>query len=108
MTNGFLSQFLDAGANSQFIHRLLGLIIVFSTIFIWKKAIKSNLSKLETKAITILPVLVLAQFFLGVITLILGGAIVPALLHQVLAFFLLLTLVFNLFLFKKNILKTDQ
>jgi cytochrome c oxidase assembly protein subunit 15 len=102
------SVFLDAGANSQFIHRILALIIVVITVLIWEKAIKSNLSKLEAKAITVLPVLVLTQFFLGVITLILGGAIVPAILHQLLAFFLLLTLVFNLFLFKNNILKTDQ
>lgn len=96
------SVFLDAGASSQFIHRILALIIVIITILIWKKAIKSNLSKLQAKAITVLPIIVLIQFFLGVITLILGGAIVPALLHQVLAFFLLLTLVFNLFLFKKT------
>ena len=56
----------------------------------------------------LLTVVVSAQFILGVITLITGAPIFPALLHQILAFFLLLILVFNLFLFKNTKKKSDQ
>ncbi|MAU36682.1 MAG: heme A synthase [Flavobacteriales bacterium] len=102
------SIYLDAGANSQFTHRILGLIIVFFTFYIWKKAKKLNLSRLENIVFKLLPVVVSAQFILGVITLITGAPIFPALLHQILAFFLLLILVFNLFLFKNTKKKSDQ
>ena len=96
------SVLLDAGANSQFIHRTLALLIVFFTFYIWRKTSVLNLLKLEKNALLLLPIIVSIQFFLGVITLIMGATIIPALIHQILAFLLLLTLVFNLFLFKKT------
>ncbi len=96
------SVFLDIGANYQFIHRTLAVIIIFLTFYIWIKYKNSTFSKLENNVFRILPIMVTIQFFLGVITLVMGVPIVPAILHQILAFLLLLTLVFNLFLFKKN------
>lgn len=96
------SVFLDAGANSQFIHRTLGLLIVFFTFYIWKKGSGLSLLKLERNTLLLLPIIVSIQFFLGIITLLMGAPIVPALIHQILAFLLLLILVFNLFLFKKT------
>ena len=41
------SVLLDAGANSQFIHRTLALLIVFFTFYIWRKTSVLNLLKLE-------------------------------------------------------------
>ncbi len=97
------SVFLDAGAGSQFIHRTLALIIVAFTFYIWQRSKKIDLSKLQNKSLSILPILVALQTILGVLTLIMRVPISLALTHQVLAFFLLLSLVFNLFLFKKRL-----
>jgi len=94
------SVFLDPGAGSQFIHRTLALIIVAFTFYIWQKRKKIDLSKLEHKSLSILPFLVSLQTILGILTLIMIVPISLALVHQFLAFFLLLSLVFNLFLFK--------
>ena len=94
------SVFLDPGASSQFIHRTLALIIVAFTFYIWQKRKKIDLSKLEHKSLSVLPFLVSLQTILGIFTLIMVVPISLALVHQFLAFFLLLSLVFNLFLFK--------
>jgi len=95
------SVFLDQGAGSQFIHRSLALIIVAVTFYIWQKGKKTELSKLQKKSFYILPVVVSLQTVLGIFTLIMSVPISLALTHQILAFFLLLSLVLNLFLFKK-------
>ena len=94
------SVFLDAGAGSQFIHRTLALIIVAFTFYIWKKSKKIDLSKLHNKSLSLLPTLVTIQTVLGVLTLITVIPISLALTHQIVGFFLLISLVFNLFLFK--------
>ena len=96
------SVFLDPGAGSQFIHRSLALIIVAFTFYIWQKGKKKELSKLQKKSFYILPVVVSLQTVLGIFTLIMSVPISLALSHQILAFFLLLSLVQNLFLFKKS------
>jgi len=94
--------FLDPGAGYQFIHRSLALIIVAVTFYIWQKGKKTELSKLQKKSFYILPVVVSLQTVLGIFTLIMSVPISLALTHQILAFFLLLLLVLNLFLFKKS------
>jgi heme a synthase len=96
------SVFLDPGAGYQFIHRSLALIIVAVTFYIWQKGKKTELSKLQKKSFYILPVVVSLQTVLGIFTLIMSVPISLALTHQILAFFLLLSLVLNLFLFKKS------
>ncbi len=96
------SVFLDPGAGSQFIHRTLALIIVAYTFYIWKKGNKISLSKFQNKSLYILPIFVALQTLLGIFTLIMAAPISLALTHQILAFFLLLSVVFNLFLFKKT------
>ena len=96
------SVFLDPGAGAQFIHRTLALIIVAFTFYIWKKGKKINLSKFQNKSLYILPIFVALQTLLGIFTLIMAVPISLALTHQILAFFLLLSVVFNLFLFKKT------
>ena len=100
------SVYLDAGANSQFIHRILGLIIVF-TFYIWKKQ-KLSLSRLENIVFKLLPVIVSASFFWELLRLLLGPQFFQHFYTKYLHFFLLLTLVFNLFLFKNTKTKSDQ
>ncbi len=96
------SIFLDPGAGSQFVHRSLALIILAFTFYIWQKGKRINLSKLQKKSLSSLPLLVTLQTILGVFTLIMAAPISLALTHQFLAFLLLLALIFNLFLFKKT------
>ena len=96
------SVFLDPGAGSQFTHRTLALIIVVFTFYIWQKGRKIKLSKLQSQSLNILPVIVSLQIVLGILTLIMIAPISLALTHQIVAFFLLLSVVFSLFVFKKS------
>ena len=96
------SVFLDPGAQAQFIHRILGLIILIFTFYIFVKGKKIGLSKLQQNSLYTLPIIVSAQIILGIATLIMAVPISLALAHQFLAFFLILSLVFNLFVFKRS------
>tara|TARA_B100001142_G_scaffold329900_1_gene394990 strand:- start:10606 stop:11523 length:918 start_codon:yes stop_codon:yes gene_type:complete len=96
------SVFLDPGAEAQFIHRTLALIILSFTFYIWYKSKKITLSKLQKNSLYALLLIVSLQIVLGISTLIMIVPISLALIHQIVAFFLLLLLVFNLFLFKKS------
>ena len=96
------SVFLDPGAGSQFIHRTLAIVILALTFFIWQKGGGIKLSKLQSQSLNTLPVIISLQIILGILTLILIVPISLALTHQVVAFFLLISLVFNLFIFKKS------
>ena len=96
------SVLLDAGAGAQFIHRILALVIVAFTLYIWKKANSYSDNPYQIIGINFLSLIVLSQTILGIITLIMGVPIVVALTHQVTAFLLLMNLVFCLFVFKKN------
>jgi len=95
------SVFLDPGAGAQFIHRTLALIIVAFTFYLWKKRGGIEISKLQNQSLNILPAIVSLQTVLGILTLIMIVPISLALTHQIIAFFLLLSIVFNLSVFKK-------
>jgi len=96
------SVFLDPGAGYQFIHRTLALIIVAFTFYIWQKGRKIKLSKLQSQSLNVLSAIVSLQIVLGILTLIMIVPIFIALTHQIVAFFLLLSIVFSLFIFKKS------
>ena len=96
------SVFLDPGAGAQFIHRILAIIIIAFTFYVWQKGRKIEITKLQNQSISILPIIVSLQTLLGIFTLIMAVPISLALIHQIIAFFLLLSIVFNLFLFKKS------
>ena len=71
----------------QYIHRLLGFILlIFSLKIVFDQFRKNNLSSLDTKLATLL----LGQFILGVITLVTGVNIYFAVMHQVNASLLIL------------------
>ena len=94
--------FLNNRWGVQFIHRTLALIIVAYTFYIWNYGRKIKLQKIQNKSLDILLFLVVLQTTLGIFTLILAAPIAIASLHQILAFFLLMAVVFCLFIFKKN------
>ena len=96
------SVFLDPGSGSQFIHRTVALIIVTFTFYIWQKGRRIKLSKLQNQSLNVLPAIVSLQIVLGILTLIMIVPIFLALTHQIIAFFLLMSVVFSLFVFQKS------
>ena len=81
--------FLNEGANIQFLHRSFAWLIFFAVVFLWKK-IKN--SKLENKTGNLLLASVLIQFLLGVGTLLFNIPITLAVLHQLGAVFVLFSI----------------
>lgn len=96
------SVFLNPGAESQFIHRTLAIIILAFTFYIWQKGRKITLSKLQNRSLNALFVIISFQIILGIFTLIMIVPISLALAHQIVAFFLLMSIVFSLFIFKTS------
>ena len=92
--------FLDPGAGAQFIHRTLAILILGFILYIWKTSTKLVNSKIHIIGLGSLSLIILTQTVLGISTLLMGAPIVLALTHQILAFFLLMSLVFCLYIFK--------
>ena len=101
------SVFLNPGSQAQFIHRILALIIMLFTIYIWKKTRDIRLIKTQHTMVNVVLLVVLIQAVVGILTLIMSVPIALALTHQIFAFVLLMSIVFCLFLFKPKI-KTCQ
>ena len=93
--------FLEHRWGVQFIHRTLGIIIVIFMLYIWKKGLNISLFKQQRTSLSIILSIVVLQTILGVITLVFGAPIYMASLHQITAFFLLMSIVYSLFVFKK-------
>ena len=85
--------FLEGFAGVQFIHRYIAYVVVIlvGIIFYRSRDAKSCVSTEQKKIINALGIIVLAQFTLGVLTLLYGVPIVIAVLHQTGAFFLFAT-----------------
>ena len=94
--------FIEAPYGIQFVHRVLALIIVSFVLFIWFKGRKIELENNQRTAVNLLVSLVIFQTILGILTLILKVPFSLAILHQVGAFFLLISVVYSLFIFKKS------
>ncbi len=94
--------FLEHRWGVQFIHRTLAIIIVIFILYIWKKGLNISLFKQQRTSLSIILTIVVLQTILGVITLVFGAPIYMASLHQITAFFLLMSIVYALFVFKKN------
>ena len=70
-------------------------------IFVWKISKNFTLTKIQKEALTLSFSIVLLQTVLGIFTLVLVVPFSLALIHQVTAFFLLLSVVYSLFVFKR-------
>lgn len=93
--------FTDGLAGVQFIHRYVAVIVVGLVVFIWFKAAKFEISKIQLLSLKMLVSVVFLQFLLGVFTLVYAVPLWLGVVHQVGAFFLLAATVFGLFVFKK-------
>jgi len=96
----FWKNFTEAPYGVQFIHRTLALFIVGIVFFIWNSSRKIQLNTVQKKALTIQLSVIILQIILGVLTLVLIVPISLALAHQIVAFFLLMSVVYTLFVFK--------
>jgi cytochrome c oxidase assembly protein subunit 15 len=94
--------FLESPYGIQFIHRTLAIIIVSFVIYIWYKGREIQHNHLQRKSLNILLAVVILQTVIGIFTLILVVPISLALIHQIGAFLLIMSVVFSLFTFSKS------
>jgi len=99
--NPLWRNFVEGKSGVQFIHRYLAYVVVGLIVWIWLKAKKTTLTVLQNKLLKALLFIVLLQFTLGVFTLILQVPVILGVLHQVVAFFLLVVMTFVLHRFSK-------
>ena len=100
--NGYNSLwFLEHKWGVQFIHRTLGIFILSLTFYIWNKGMRINPNKIQKQSLSLLLFIALSQTVLGILTLILVAPIALASIHQIIAFFLLMTIVQCIFVFRK-------
>jgi cytochrome c oxidase assembly protein subunit 15 len=97
---GMASWFNDL-TTVQFIHRWLGMLALFGVLGIWLNY-GNRVTGQDKKSINTLVLLVLLQSALGIITLIYGVPLVPAILHQIIALLVLLVTVWNLHNFRNR------
>lgn len=91
-----LLSFTEGKSGVQFIHRTLAYVVVAMMGLLYFKSKKFTLDKTQSNGISLLLILVLAQFVLGVFTLLYGVPLWLGLVHQVNAFFLLSAMTFTL------------
>ena len=102
-SNGYNSiWFLEHRWGVQFIHRKLALIIVAFILYIWYSGRKNNILEVQKNALNIIILLVILQIIIGVLTLIYAVPITIASIHQIIAFLLLMSIVYAMFLFNKT------
>lgn len=94
--------FLNGVFGVQFVHRMLAIIVASFSIFIYLKTKSLSLEKNGVISLNVVFGIIFIQFLLGVLTLLFEVPISLALLHQLGAFFLLLSIVYSIYLFKKN------
>ncbi len=87
---------VEGKSGVQFVHRTVAYLVVAMILFLFYKSRKFVLSSTQSKGINIAVVFVFIQFVLGVFTLLLQVPLWLGLAHQVMAFFLLTSMVYTL------------
>jgi heme a synthase len=95
--DSFLRNFLEIGAGVQFMHRTIAVIVVACVAWLWSRSSKLELTKQQSRGVTLLIYGVTIQFMLGVFTLLYQVPVVLGVLHQTGAFFLFATTIYLLF-----------
>jgi cytochrome c oxidase assembly protein subunit 15 len=94
--------FLSGKAGVQFTHRYLAIAVLVFAIYILWRGFKLGEDKKLLRSVKINLVIVVLQFLLGVFTLVFIIPISLAVLHQVGAFFLLLSVISSIHLYRLN------
>jgi cytochrome c oxidase assembly protein subunit 15 len=97
----FYKNLIENPSGIQFIHRTTAYLVVFFVFLIWKKSRKLTLTTHQKNGVNSLVILVIAQFILGVFTIIYQVPVWLGVAHQVGAFFLLSAMTFTLHRFSK-------
>jgi len=95
--DSFIKNFLEVGAGVQFMHRTIAFLVVACVAWLWKRSSKLQLSKDQSRGVTLLIYGVTVQFMLGIFTLLYQVPVVLGVLHQTGAFFLFATTIYLLF-----------
>jgi cytochrome c oxidase assembly protein subunit 15 len=95
--------FTEGLAGIQFVHRTLAFIILILVIYFYRSAKKINLEKKDLYAVNLVTIFVLLQIFFGILALINSVPIWLGSIHQILAFLLLASSVYCVFIFKKTV-----
>jgi len=90
------ANFTEGLAGTQFVHRYLAFAVLCTVGWLWAICSKLELSGNQKKALWLIVGVVLAQFSLGVLTLVYGVPIAVAVLHQAGAMILLVSVVYFL------------
>lgn len=94
--------FIQDGAAVQFVHRWLGILILFIAVALWLMVKRMEIPFRAHMAIRALMVIVLLQFSLGLFTLLYSVPVHLAVLHQAGAFFLFGASLFLLHVMKRE------
>ena len=97
-----LDNFIKGLAGVQFIHRYLAYIIVFLVFWIWLLVRKNHPNTNYQKGISLVMIILIAQFVLGVLTLLSSVSLLLAVTHQATAMLLIATIVYWLHLIYHN------
>ena len=99
--NPLYKNFIEGKSGVQFVHRTLAYIVVIFIFMIWYKTKNAETTKLQTKGVSSLLIMVGVQFLLGVLTIIMQVPVWLGVAHQIGAFFLLSAMTFTLHRFSK-------
>ena len=97
----FYKNLIENPSGIQFTHRTTAYLVVFFIFLIWKKSKKFRLTLHQKNGVNALVILVIAQFILGVFTILLHVPLWLGIAHQIGAFFLLSAMTFTLHRFSK-------
>jgi len=100
--DSFASNMLENPAGVQFVHRYLAMIVFAYVLYVWINARSKALTILQTKAVNFMAIVVVAQFVLGILTLLYAVPVSLGVLHQTGAFFLFAASLFFMHALKKN------
>lgn len=98
-TNGFNS-LLNHPGTIQFIHRVLGTLLLIASVFFWFK-----FRKLKNISIQVFTVLIMVQFCIGIITLLFAVPIWLGVLHQFFAVLIVINVTHQLYKSRWKVIK---
>ena len=101
-SENFMLNFFENPVTIQFLHRIMAMIIVLLSGWIWVSSDKKEMSQSQRRGIYFLLFAVSVQFLLGLFTLLSKVQITLASLHQVGAFLLFSSVIFLLFQFREE------
>ena len=95
--------FIEGIAGVQFLHRYIAYLVLGLVIFIYLKAKNELLSDSQSMGLKAMVITVIIQLLLGIITLVYAVPVVLGVLHQLGAFILLGTVVYNIYQFNHSL-----